>query len=237
MSPDRFNGTSAAGESLTGDEALRILAAVLAVEAFWAFLGQFPGYGLTAGLWGTAACRTVQAVVVVGMARRAFGRRLAAVGLPYATWRRDAAIGCAAALLLGGAALAARQLWLWRVGTDLVDLVGLRARPIGGPTTAAWEAALVVGVIGPAAEDLFFWGVLFGALRRRLPAAGAALAVVLPYAALHWRGGWLSVLPPVVGGTLFAVLYAWRGSILATLPLHAAANLAMVLISRGVWLG
>ncbi len=215
------------------DEFLQIAAAVLVLETFWIFMARFPWYVITAGIWGTGLCRLAQVAAILLMAFRMYGRAPAAVGLSIARWRGDLTAGLAAVLLLGGAAIGAREAVLQMKGIDLFTALGLRVRPFGGPISL-WVVALVMGVVGPVAEDLFFWGICFPVARRRWNAVAASAVVVLPYALLHWQGGWQSLLPPAVGGTLFVALFAWRGSILATVPLHGAANLLMLLINRQV---
>lgn len=213
------------------DGLLQIAAVVLILEALWRFFGQFPGYVVTEGLRGIAVCRVLQGGAAFLMARRLYGRRLSEIGLPTATWKRDLGAGCAVAAVLAGLALAARQALLAVRGIDLFDLLGLRGGPIGGAAFPLWEAALILGAVGPAVEDFLFWGLALPALRARWGLRGA-VAVLAAFTALHWEGGWLSLVPPAVGGGLFAFLVSWRGSILASLPLHGTANLLILLVNR-----
>lgn len=215
------------------DGLLQIAAVVLVLEALWRFFGQFPGYVVTEGLRGVAVCRALQGTAAFLMASRLYGRSLSDIGLPAAGWKRDLGAGCAVAAVLGGLALAARQALLAVRGTDLFDLLGLRGRAIGGPAFPVWEAALILGAVGPAVEDFLFWGIALPAFRARWGPGGAA-GVVCAFVALHWEGHWLSLVPPAAGGTLFTLLVSWRGSILASLPLHGGANLLILLVNRRV---
>ncbi len=216
------------------DEFLQILALVLVIEALWRFFGQFPGYWITEGIRGVAACRACQAAAALLVSIRVYGRTIDDLGVPRATWRRDLATGVLVAASLAGLAVGARQAVLaWR-GADLIDVLGLRVGVLGGANVPTWQAAVILGGIGPAVEDLLFWGIMLPSLRAAWGPRAAFPVVVAAFVALHWEGHWRSLLPPAAGGVLFAFLVSWRGSVLASIPLHGAANLLILLVNRRI---
>lgn len=225
---------STAARPLGTDEFLQILALVLVIEALWRFFGQFPGYWITEGIRGVAACRVCQAAAAVLVATRTYGRAIDDLGVPRSSWRRDLGTGLVVAAVLAGLAVGARQAFLaWR-GADLFDLLGLRVGVLGGANVPTWQAALILGGIGPAVEDLLFWGIAMPVLRAAWGPRAAFPVVLAAFVALHWEGHWRTILPPAAGGILFAGLVAWRGSVLASIPLHGAANLLIVLVNRRI---
>ena len=96
----------------------------------------------------------------------------------------------------------------------------LPAEPSGGQIVLGALAAVVAA---PIAEEVFFRGFLFGALRRRLPfwAAGVISGVV--FGAFH-------VIPLLIPLMVFvgiglAYVYERRGSLLASIAAHSAFNM------------
>lgn len=84
-------------------------------------------------------------------------------------------------------------------------------------------AAFVVVVLAPLGEELFFRGLLFGALRRRFRFWAAATISGASFALFHV----IPLLMPLMFfvGLGLAYLYERRGSLLAPIAAHAAFNL------------
>ncbi len=90
---------------------------------------------------------------------------------------------------------------------------------------------LLVVVVAPLAEEMFFRGFLFQGLRRALGTHGAALLSGLAFAAIHIMSRDLIglLLPFTVIGYLFAVLLATTGSLWNAILVHFAFNLIGVM--------
>lgn len=87
------------------------------------------------------------------------------------------------------------------------------------------SALLVVG-IAPFAEELFFRGFFYGALRTRFGVWSAATLDGLLFGAIHYSGpDTLPILPPLaLLGFLFCLLYERTGSLYPVIAFHALNN-------------
>jgi uncharacterized protein len=83
---------------------------------------------------------------------------------------------------------------------------------------------LVVGV-APVAEEFFFRGFFYGALRTRFTFLSAALIDGVVFGAVHAPTGVQAVPPLIVLGFAFCVAYEATGSILPCIVLHALNNM------------
>lgn len=88
--------------------------------------------------------------------------------------------------------------------------------------------ALLVAVLAPIAEEFFFRGVLFRALRNSMGVIAAAILSGLLFGAMHIdstsSSRLLQVVPLAVLGISFALLYHWSGTLYAPIALHATNN-------------
>jgi uncharacterized protein len=86
-------------------------------------------------------------------------------------------------------------------------------------------AAVVLVVVTPVAEELFYRGLLFGSLWPRLGTGWAAVISAALFGASHFAGG--AVLVPIlfVFGLVQAWVFRWRGTLLAPIVAHGAFNL------------
>jgi uncharacterized protein len=83
---------------------------------------------------------------------------------------------------------------------------------------------LLIAVAAPISEEIFFRGMLFGGLRRRMPRLLAALLSATVFGALHAFTG-ISAVPPLIAfGFILALLYEKTGSIVPGILLHALNN-------------
>lgn len=90
-------------------------------------------------------------------------------------------------------------------------------------------AFVVVAVVAPVAEEIFFRGFLYGGLRKRIGVAGAMLVSTVFFTALHLSAGLF--VPIFVLGLFLAWLYEYTGSLYPGIFLHAANNgLALLLL-------
>jgi membrane protease YdiL (CAAX protease family) len=83
-------------------------------------------------------------------------------------------------------------------------------------------------LVAPVAEELFFRGFLFGALRRRFRLGIAAVASAVPFALVHF---YLLLMPLLFAfGIVLAYIYERRGSLFASMAAHAAFNVVGFLV-------
>lgn len=93
-------------------------------------------------------------------------------------------------------------------------------------TAALIGGAIVVLVVVPVAEELFFRGFFYRALRTRFGIWSAAAIDAVVFGAVHYTGtSTLTVLPELaVLGFVFCLVYERTGTIYATIALHAVNN-------------
>jgi len=100
------------------------------------------------------------------------------------------------------------------------------------PAVLVLTAVLACG-IGPLAEELFFRGVVYTAIRQRTPRVVAILASSAAFSLLHTN--LVGFLPIMALGCLLAYLYERTGSLISSLAVHIAHNtllLSLALILR-----
>lgn len=85
---------------------------------------------------------------------------------------------------------------------------------------------MLVVVVAPIAEELFFRGFFYRALRTSLPVWSAALIDGAVFGAIHFTGTDSLALLPVLGllGVLFCLVYERTGSLYPVIALHAFNN-------------
>jgi hypothetical protein len=93
---------------------------------------------------------------------------------------------------------------------------------------------LLVAVSAPLFEELFFRGVLYTGLRRRLAWGASVLLTGAVFAALHPVADWL----PIMGlGVMFGVLREHRQSLIPGIAAHFLQNtlsfVSLTLLSNG----
>lgn len=88
--------------------------------------------------------------------------------------------------------------------------------------------ALLVGVLAPIAEEVFFRGFIFRAISNAIGIVMAAIFSGLLFGAVHIDSfsneRLLQVVPLAVFGVLLAVLYVWSGTLFSSIALHATNN-------------
>jgi membrane protease YdiL (CAAX protease family) len=102
---------------------------------------------------------------------------------------------------------------------DVARDLGLNAGPL-----AAVPVVLVIAVLAPIAEEIFFRGMLFGGLRRRLSTVPAAAISALVFGALHATTGISAVPPLIIFGFVLALLYEKTGSLVPGMIAHMINN-------------
>lgn len=87
-------------------------------------------------------------------------------------------------------------------------------------------SGLLVVVVAPFAEEVFFRGFFYRALRNRFRVAVAVLLNAVLFGAIHFDGAKTLVLLPVLAvlGATFCLLYERTGSLYPSIALHAINN-------------
>jgi CAAX protease family protein len=133
---------------------------------------------------------------------------------------RPAAIGWM--LLAAFAYLVLAALYAALVGTPKQDDIASSFGPV-------WVQVFLIVICAASSEELCFRGMLFGGLRKRLPAIGAALVSGAIFGGLHAITGITAVPPLIIFGVVLALLYEKTGSILPGVILHALNNTVALL--------
>ncbi len=93
-----------------------------------------------------------------------------------------------------------------------------------GPVEIGIGAVLLI-LVTPVAEELFYRGLLFGSLWPRVGTGWAVVISASLFGASHFAGG--AVLVPIlfVFGLVQALVFRWRRSLVAPIAAHGAFNL------------
>jgi membrane protease YdiL (CAAX protease family) len=101
-------------------------------------------------------------------------------------------------------------------------------------TTALVFVALLVCVAAPIAEELFFRGFCFTALRRKVGVIAGAVLTGVIFGAIHAGSADAVFLVPLgVFGALLCLLYHRSGSLVPCIVLHALNNALALGVSQG----
>ncbi len=184
-------------------------------------------------------------LLVVYIVRRRYHQPLAAIGLTAQRWPWWSALGVIAGAVMIPVSVAAE-----RVATLVIGLfIGTtRAEAIAANESAndilasvlrtprsslevAWLLVLLC-VLVPIGEEVFFRGFIFSTLRRWGWAWAVTLSSLL-FAAVHLQV--VHFLPILLLGVVLAVLYQRTGSLVASIAVHGVNNLIAALASLYNW--
>jgi membrane protease YdiL (CAAX protease family) len=211
------------------------------ITSLFALLAGFGGaifgalvVGLIAGLFGASLTDPPPAVAIIGtvvqdvclVGSALFFARLAARPLPAHFGLRAVRPWPAAGLALGAYAAfyAFTAAWVALLGTKPVDENLPKELGADKSTVALIAVALLVSVIAPLAEEFFFRGFFYGALRN-WSVWGAALTTGLVFGAIHAGSAqWEFLLPLAFFGATLCWLRERTGSLYPGIVLHCANN-------------
>ena len=195
--------------------------AVLAVEVILRRL-HFPGPA--GGLPALAAARLVQIGLILYLVRLC-GQNISVTGLGPGNLKDGLKTGLIWSAVFAVATVATAAILLM-LDIDPRRLVVTGINP-SARVIASYVAAGVI--IGPAAEELFFRGILYGYFRRW----GVIVAVVAStglFLAAHLLAGFLPLVQ-TVGGLVFALAYERSKSLLAPYIIHLLGNGALYAVA------
>ncbi|MFC1643995.1 lysostaphin resistance A-like protein [Candidatus Omnitrophota bacterium] len=95
-------------------------------------------------------------------------------------------------------------------------------------TSVLWLSALFAAIFGPIAEEIFFRGFMYTAIRKRLGVFWAMMTTATIFSLLHTHI--VGFLPIMVLGLLLAYLYEKTGSLVTSISVHIIHNLGMVML-------
>lgn len=191
----------------------------------------------------------VQSAIFAGLslyvALRRYALPPAALGIRVERWPAWTAAGIAAGLLAIPLSMQAEELGITLIGlvtgrpraeemADQEHLGDVLTAILQGPLTPAQLALVFVLVCGvvPVAEEIFFRGFLYGALRRWGVSLAAALSALL-FAAVHSQI--VHFLPIFLLGIIMALLYERTGSLIPPVVVHAVNNVVATLAVLYGW--
>lgn len=154
------------------------------------------------------------------------------VGWPARPWSEAREAAVFGAILYGVIALAVALPLSRILGAGPGAGVGRTAEGSAAEVAAALASALLVA---PAAEELFFRGLLYRALRARSGAVPAGVVSALAFGLVHLSredpaGSVVPVTVAICLGLGLALLYERRGNLVAPLAAHEAFNAVGVLV-------
>ena len=97
-------------------------------------------------------------------------------------------------------------------------------------------AALLVITFAPIAEEFFFRGFFYRALRTKLPVVAAALIVGVVFGAIHLGSTPAEILPVLMFlGIIFCLVYEKTGTLFSVIALHSLNNTLAFGVSTEEW--
>ena len=97
-------------------------------------------------------------------------------------------------------------------------------------------AALLVIVCAPVAEEFFFRGFVYRALRTKLPIVAAAAIVGVVFGAIHLGSTPAEILPVLaILGVIFCLVYEKTGTLFSVIGLHALNNTLAFGVGTDEW--
>ncbi len=95
-------------------------------------------------------------------------------------------------------------------------------------TAVLWISTIFAAVFGPVAEEIFFRGFMYGAIRKTLGVFWGMVITAAVFSFLHAHI--VGFLPIMALGILLAYLYEKTGSLVPSMMVHVFHNVGMVLL-------
>jgi membrane protease YdiL (CAAX protease family) len=102
-------------------------------------------------------------------------------------------------------------------------------------TAVLWISTLFAAIFGPIAEEIFFRGFMYGAVKKSFGVFWGMVVTASVFAILHAHA--VGFFPIMVLGLLLAYLYEKTGSLVPSMAVHIMHNVGMVVLvflMRGV---
>ncbi len=180
---------------------------------------------------GTMLRNVIAAIYVLYLISKRYGAGLKELGFRLAGAFRAAAIGIGAyfgffpvylVLLLG--IMGILKIIGYEPPLQTVVEVVYEEKSAG----ALVAASLVIALLGPFFEEMFFRGFMYQAFRRKWGTAGAVIWVSVIFAAMHAH--WVAFLPIFALSSVLCVLFETTGSLMPGIALHVFHNLMTLIL-------
>lgn len=189
-------------------------------------------------VFDTAVMNIVGIAVVFYFVLRKYGQKMSAMGLAGVDMVRGIFFGAA-----GYIALIPVLVAVMAVTFFVVRSIGYEppVQPIvevfmeEKETSVLWMSALFAAVFGPIAEEIFFRGFMYPAVREKWGKAVGIIGTSVIFSFLHAHVA--GFMPIIALGILLAYLYEKTGSLMVPMAVHMIHNLGMVMlvfIMRGI---
>lgn len=182
-------------------------------------------------LLDTTIIDVVAIACVYRLIRIKYRDSIASLGLTLRHWAKDIATGVAGYLTLLPSLVAMLLLVIWISGLfkyeappqPVIDLFISEKR-----SAILLYGGIFVALLGPVAEEVFFRGFAYTALRNRLSMKPALIITSAAFGALH--GNIVAFLPVASLGCLLAYLYEKTGSLIPSITVHIIHNSALIFV-------
>jgi len=123
---------------------------------------------------------------------------------------------------------------IWAAALGITDNDDLPSElGVDDSTLALIAVSILVCVLAPIAEELFFRGFCFTSFRRTLGTLPAAVLVGIIFGAIHLGGTDIEfIVPLMVFGLFLCLLYVWTDSLVPSIVLHALNNALALGVSQ-----
>lgn len=174
-----------------------------------------------------------------------YGLQPGRLGFRLDGWQRQVALGILGAAVTIPLAIAGERLAIFLIGLlegpaqaaaraateHMSDPLRPVFESVRGVVPVAWVFVLLAVVV-PVGEEVFFRGFVYGGLRARWGVAAAVLGSAVFFTVVHVQV--VHALPIFILGVLLALLYERTGGLLASIVTHAINN---VIAALSIWRG
>ena len=95
-------------------------------------------------------------------------------------------------------------------------------------TSILWMSAFFAAVFGPVAEEIFFRGFMYPAVKEKWGKTAGIIGTSVIFSFLHVHV--VGVLPIIALGVFLAYLYEKTGTLLVPIAVHIIHNVSMVIL-------
>lgn len=182
-------------------------------------------------VFNTALMNVIGISVIVHFVKRKYGQKLTAVGLTLSKAPKGIVFAT-----IGYIALVPVIIIIMAGTYFIIERIGYKppVQPIvevfieEKETSVLWFSAIFAAVFGPVAEEIFFRGFMYSAVKRKFGIFPAIIGTSIIFSLLHTHI--VGFLPIMALGVLLAYLYEKTGSLVAPITVHIIHNLGMVIL-------
>ncbi|MBF0493949.1 MAG: CPBP family intramembrane metalloprotease [Candidatus Omnitrophica bacterium] len=182
-------------------------------------------------IYDTAFINIAGISVILYFMIKKHGHKLKEVGLTLENWKQNVF-----SAYVGYVALIPVVLCVMALTLIVIKLTGYKPpmQPIvkmfveEKNTGILWAGVLFASFFGPFAEELFFRGFFYPALKKKIGVLASITVTSGIFALLHAH--WVGFAPIFILGVLLAYLFERTGSLVSCIAVHVTHNMAMVLL-------